>query len=165
MTNVLDHYFEWLCNKIGYQEEYYYLLEYLFNNNFIWVIDMDENRALDGLYLRRRFVDEEGVRGDPFENRECTILEMLVALSIRLEDEIMGDPNLEIFWKMLDNLGLTKTGNQNIWHKILQGWMYRTSIRKNGSGGLFPLSHPRDNQANVEIWGQAMDYLNEILGW
>ena len=160
--NVLESYFEWLCDRIGYNEDYDSLLRYLLDVDFTWVHPMDENRAADGLYQRGEFMDEEGVRGDVFENKECSVLEMLVALSYLLEYSVMGDPDLGIFWRMIHNLGLDETGNVDLWNDILQGWMNRETIEYDGSGGLFPLKNPREDQADVEIWGQAMDWLNEL---
>lgn len=160
--NVFDSYFEWLCNKIGYNEDYDALLRYLIDVDFICVHPMDENRAADGLYLRKEFMDEEAVRGNPFENKECSVLEMMVALAYRLEYSVMGDPSLGIFWRMIHNLGLDETGNVDMWNDILQGWMTRDAIEYDGRGGLFPLEDPREDQADVEIWGQAMNWLNEM---
>ena len=160
--NILVHYFEWLCNKVGYNEDYDALLCYLFNRDYKWVMDMDENRCQDGLWQRRMFMEQEGVRGDPFNDKPCSILEMLVALAVRLEDDVMGDPDLCVFWRMIHNLGLDETGSEDMWDTIISGWMSRGSIDYDGSGGLFPLRHPRQNQRDVEIWGQAMDYLNEL---
>ena len=37
---------------------YHNLLWYLFNREFIYTIDLDENRAVDGYNLRRRFAIE-----------------------------------------------------------------------------------------------------------
>ena len=159
--NVLEHYFEWLCDKIGYDEYYDELLHFLFEKEYIWIHPMDENRAVDGLWLRRVFMSEEAVRGDPFEDKPCSVLEVFIRLTYRMEEEIMGDPDLGIFWRIIHNLGLDETGNKAVWNEIIDNWM-NGEIEYNGTGGPFPLKNPLSDQRGVELWGQAMDYLNEI---
>lgn len=162
--NILEHYFEWLCDRIGYNEDFDILLHFLFEKDFTWVHPMDENRAKDALWLRRVFMDEEAVRGDPFENKEASVLEVLVRLTYRLEEEILGD-DVGLFWQMIHNIGLDETGNEDTWNDILEDWMNRNNMDYDGTGGIFPLKNPLDDQREVEIWGQAMAYLNEMLGW
>ena len=65
---------------------------------------MDRNRALDGLALR----DKYGYSGDPDEE-PCTVLEMLIALSLRIENQFMtnydeGDRTSMWFWIMITNI-------------------------------------------------------------
>ena len=43
--------------------------------------------------------------------RPCSVLEMMIALSMRCEEQIMDDPDIgnrtgQWFWDMIDNLGL-----------------------------------------------------------
>lgn len=45
------------------------------------------------------------------DNRPCSVLEMMVALAIKIEEQIMDDPDIGNrtglwFWKMIENLGL-----------------------------------------------------------
>ena len=87
----------------------------LYSREFYWSVDHDENRAEDGLNLRERFADEFGYDYDFLDgpgSSECTILEMMVALASRCENEIMynpdeGDRTWVWFWGMIENLGLT----------------------------------------------------------
>ena len=77
---------------------------------------MDENRFADGINLRYRFADELGYSREQIalylNDKPCSILEMMIALSIRCEEQITGDmeegdhPD-RWFWLMINNLGLT----------------------------------------------------------
>lgn len=157
-----DYYF-WLCDKIGYQEDYDPLLRFIFSVQFTWTNNLDENRSLDGLRLRELFAEEEDVRGDWDDSNPCSVLEMLVALAIRVEEDIMGDPDICLFWRMIDHLGLTETGNQKMWETILDDWLDRR-IERDGTGGIFPLNYtPPRNQRYVDIWEQCMCWINETL--
>lgn len=45
------------------------------------------------------------------DNRPCSVLEMIIALAIRLEEHIMDDPDIgnrtgQWFWDMIVSLGL-----------------------------------------------------------
>ena len=155
-----DYYF-WLCDKVGYQEDYDPLLRFIFDVEFTWTIGLDESRSLDGLRLREQFMEEEDVRGDWDDDNPCSVLEMLVALSIKVEEDILGDPDICLFWRMLDHLGLTETGNQNVWTTIIDDWLSR-NIARDGRGGIFPLNDPPRNQRYCDIWEQCMSWINSI---
>ncbi len=150
------------------------LLPYLFDRPFTWSfkIPTDANRAKDGLMLRDRYANETGdylLYSDKAE--PCSILEMLVALSIRIEEDIMAEPGDEHpekwFWEMLDNLGLTRIASlrpmaENEYEKVIEVWLKRKYM-DNGQGGLFPLKNPSKDQRLVSIWDQMNFYLNEKL--
>ena len=57
--NIFDSYKEWLLSLIPYKsisaEKYTKLINHLHSKEFEWVIDMDRNRAIDGISLRYRF--------------------------------------------------------------------------------------------------------------
>ena len=156
---ALEEYYIWLCDFIGYNEDYSELLSYLFDVEFTYILRMDENRAMDGLAMRRRYTESGRARGDIWGGAPCSVLEMLVALSVRIEDEFMGDPDLCMFWRMLDHLGLLTDFH---WDLRLDMWLER-DYAPNGDGGLFPLRHPKEDQREVEIWTQCMEWLNELL--
>ena len=76
---------------------------------------MDADRAEDGINLRYRFGYENGYESamiaSYLDDRPCSVLEMMVALSMKMEEQIMDDPDIGDrtsvwFWKMIDNLGL-----------------------------------------------------------
>ena len=93
-------YFDWMFNIICYNRydkdiSYRKLLEYLHDIEFYWMLDMDENRAKDGLDLRYRFCVEHDClcELEKIDHNPCSVLEMMLALAIRCEETIMDDPN------------------------------------------------------------------------
>lgn len=179
-------YFCWLCEMVcvdgRYTDEAYWVLaKTLWDTDFFWLIEMDENRAMDGLYLRNRYEHEGGTDG---YNGPCTVLEVLIALADRIDmvlDEVDGEFRVPIyFWEMLDNLGLTKYTDGSIIGTesgygyslekddlerddidyILERWMNR-KYDSDGYGGLFPLRNPKEDQRDVELWYQASAYIIE----
>lgn len=150
--------YNYLCNDLA---------EIEFNSSH----PMDENRANDGLKLRNMYKESTG--GDlgqiePF----CSVLEMLVALSKRIEHQLMRDPLIgdrtkRWFFEMIDNLGLSEFTNDN-W-KYENGDILKNKIdiflkrkyNKNGKGGLFPVKNVQIDQRNVQIWDQLSAYLNQ----
>jgi hypothetical protein len=100
---------------------------------------------------------------------ECSVLEMLIALSRWLFFETdTGEPR-DWFWHMIENLGLTADRcNDKIYDNLLREEIDSTLNRlimrtysPSGQGGLFPLSHERQDQRHVELWYQLNAYLLE----
>ena len=168
------HYFIYLVDKIdGGKTGYTLLLATLFDTEFTWSykIPTDANRAKDGRFFRDRYANETGdylLYSDRIE--PCNVLEMLVALSVRIEEDIMGEPGDEHpekwFWEMISNLGLypatDKVYREDLVEGVIKAWLSR-SYEANGNGGLFPLLHPKKDQRLVSIWDQLNFYLNERL--
>ena len=158
-------YFSWLCMIAvpdGYKRvDYAKLLVTLMDTEFYWVIPRDENRAADGLELRDIFEDQTGEVCDA--DGHCSVLEMLVALSIRCNDELMYDPDDpkradKWFWMMIENLGLDifvdKKFDKTAILAILDDFM-----AKNGQKWLFPISKTATNFQKMELWYQLNHYL------
>lgn len=167
---VYSEYYSWLLDKVSVtvneRQTYSFLFSELFKRDFVWTVERDENRASDGEDLRKEYEEETGLITDNYSN--CSMLEMLVALSIRCEDDIMGYPDedntYQWFWQMLRNLGLDAFTNQR-WNpmqvdRILNRLIFRRYDR-NGNGGLFPLKNPKADQRGVEIWYQMGSWLCE----
>jgi hypothetical protein len=121
----------------------------------------DDNRARDGLDLRRRFERETSIMLPDLG--ECTMLEFLVALSIRLNETVYdyNDPDRVSDWfgELIDNLEVDRKSIDEIF-QCLNG---RTYDYNGGNGGLFPLENPREDQREIEVWYQMMAYLRENL--
>lgn len=167
-------YFEWLCEMVcvdgRYNDSAYWVLaKILWNTDYTWSMEMDENRAGDGEALRYRYECDGGTDG---YDGPCTVLEMLVALADRMDtmlDELDGECKLPCyFWEMIENLGLDEytdeyytehydNGEVDI---ILENWLDRV-YNYDGSGGLFPLKHPREDQRHVDTWYQMNAYIME----
>lgn len=163
-------YYYYLLDRAGVTdddaENYSYLFTELYNREFVWIIEKDENRALDGMNLRDQYTDDTGGFVDP--DMYCSMLEMMVALAIRCENDIMGEPDEdrtnEWFWSMLTNLGLHRFDNKNWDRKKVNKLLDRLISRQydaSGNGGLFPLTNPMSDQRDVEIWYQMSSWLNE----
>lgn len=167
-NRMWSDYGEWLVNRIGFNRPNYILLmAKLHNTPFSFLVDRDDNRASDGESLRDDFGNELGFRSVSFD-KGCSVLEMLVALSIRMDWEYIGDPRDEhpekIFWEMLCNLGLDKYPDGRFDETkidiILRKWLDR-DFNKNGYGSIFPLRNPKRDQTKIEIWLQMNEYLSE----
>lgn len=172
-----DRYFEWMkhlvCeNGYGRRRSYQKLFSLLHETEFIYTMDMDANRADDGIDLRYRFAYEMRIDGDEvrkyLDDRPCSIFEMMVALAQRCEEQIMDNwekPNTgKWFSHMLASLGLTEMDDQRFDEKavadILRLFMNR-DYDESGQGGLFTLRDPKWNMRETEIWYQMMAYLEE----
>lgn len=178
-TNIKNLYFRWLCHfirrnkKMGLSNTYTKLLWYLFNKNFYWSIDRDYNRAQDGLDLRYRFEDENGYYNiDSYLPEECSVLEMMIALSIRCEEHIMdnpdeGDRTAKWFWGMITNLRLDSMSDdyfdEEATDHIIETFLSR-KYQRDGLGGLFTVHKCTYDLRDIEIWYQMCWYLDDILG-
>lgn len=173
----MSRYFDFLSNIVD-GDDYSLLLKHLHRIEFYSLVPNDDNRGEDGVKLREIFVDEGGPNMDSSSLREvermgpCTVLEMMIALSIRMEGELHGNPRSksakECFWQLLENLGLdwcdntgyfNADGDNVVYHKISR--LLERRYRSNGDGGLFPLRRPSKDQREVEIWYQMSEYLLE----
>ena len=146
---------------------------FLHNTEFQYCIRNDENRAADGISMRYRFAQAQG------DNRirncldgPCSVLEMMVALSIKIEENIMDDPQIgdrtgQWFWGMIVSLGLGSMSDERFDKgyaiDILNRFMDR-DYEPNGKGGLFTLRHCNTDLRDVEIWYQMCWYMDELLG-
>lgn len=169
MSSINLEYFNWLCDKIvqnNEQKSNEKLLKFLFNRDYIWVIPMDENRAGDGIWLRREFSSEKNYTKKPLSGEPCSVLEMLVALSIRIEDDVMydwemGDRTGDWFWIMVKNMGLLRSV---LWDKCLENFHQRT-YKNGGLGCPFRMKNMDEKEFEMfkkeELWNQFLDYLSE----
>ena len=128
---------------------------------------MDENRLVDGLNLRFRFADENAY----YIDGECSILEMMVALSLRCEEHIMADDEIgdrtgRWFWEMIDNLGFESMYDGNFDKVYADKIIFRFLNREyepNGDGSLFTINNRNVDLRKVEIWYQMCWYLDTII--
>jgi hypothetical protein len=147
-------------------EEFYKLFKQLYTSRFYWIVPGDENRAEDGVDLRKQFISARKV--DPvvpgWTEEACSILEMLVAFSDIAEFET-DEKASEWFWIFLDNLDLSGMHDGAFDELKFEEIIYRFVSRDykyNGQGGLFPLEHPTKDQREVEIWYQFCAYISEL---
>lgn len=182
-TSIKTDYFRWLCGLIeGITDDprtsYRGLLYTLFAKDFYCFVANDANRSSDGIYLRQDYLESIGVNDEEHHdervalNGPCRMLEMMVALAKRCEDDIMYDPKKkdrtrDWFFVMIKNLGLDiytdanfNCESQEAINRVLDCVIERTYTEK-GEGGLFPLKNPKRDQRKVEIWFQLAAWLDE----
>ena len=174
--HINDEYFEWLCELIDVRRfskriSYRKLLMHLHDIEFTWFIPYDDNRADDGIKLRRRFalVREDASLSD-YILGPCSVLEMMVALAIRCEETIMDDTQMgnrtgQWFWGMVNNLGLSPMTDSKFDRSFVDDVIARLLNREyepDGRGGLFTVRHCSHDLRTVEIWRQLSWYLGSI---
>lgn len=173
-------YFNWLCDQVGnsYSHsgyQYRKLLNTLFNVDFYFLLERDEDRCTDGINLRYKFGDENGIDmrmiAAFLDNHPCSILEMMIALSIKCEEHIMDDPDIgkrtgQWFWNMIINLGLEGMVDSNFNERYVLRIVDRFLNRKyesDGRGGLFYIDGCYYDMRRSEIWYQMMWYLDKYF--
>ena len=178
MTDLQDVYFDWMVEKVcpNYQINptlYINLLKTLNEIDFRYSLPMDANREDDGFQLRYRFGYErnipDSIIASKIDIRPCSVLEMMIALALRCEEQIMDDPDIgnrmgEWFWEMIDSLGLTAEKdylfNQSRVKRKVRKFLDR-KYNRNGHGGLFTVNDDRYDMREAEIWYQMMWHLHE----
>ena len=170
-----NEYFKWLFDivcgeRFSKNISYRKLLNCLHSIDFKYIIPNDVNRAKDGVDLRRRFYLDTGYRTD-MKGSPCTVLEMMVALTIRCEETIMDNPSLgdrtgQWFWSMINTLGLSDMiddrFNESIVREKIDIFLNR-EYEPDGQGGLFRIKHCRRDLRDVEIWYQLCWYLDQFI--
>lgn len=169
-----DAYFCWLIGLIGdeyIERNYQKLLSKLYATEYIWELDYDRNRAADGLFLRRIFAQEMGVLWN-FGAMEghCSMLEMMVALARKAEDDIMHNPDFGDrtgywFWTMIQNLGLDIYDDGYYFDgevdRILDIFVHRRYAKNGSEGGAFPVRTKAADLRKTDLWWQMNSYLEE----
>lgn len=180
--DIRERYFRWLYDIVCESRyvdgiSYTKLLRQLHDTEFTYLILRDENRAENGINLRYRFAIAEGY-GDILDqvltdlDGACSVLEMMVALALACEEEIMDDPSYgdrtgQWFWSMIASLGLGPFTNSRYDRRAVDASMNRFLNREyepNGKGGLFTIRGGHDvDLRGVEIWVQMCWYLDSIM--
>lgn len=177
---IINRYFNWMydlicINRFSRRLSYRKLLDYLFRTDFIYIIGLDGNRAEDGINLRYRFGHECGYTDAEISNllddRDCSVLEMMVALAIRCEEHIMDDPDIgnrtgQWFWDMIENLELSEMTDTKFdicyVEDVIERFLHR-EYGHNGEGGLFTIRNCKYDLRSEEIWYQMMWYLDYVI--
>lgn len=175
MYELQSQYFNWLVS-IADLPENYILLKKLFNTEFVWSVAFDDNRAIDGINLRYRFGRVSGTP-DPvicgvLDTVPCSILEMIVALALRVEEQIMGDESIgdrTSFWikSMFNSLGLLDYTDSRYDEAAVNNIIYiflNRQYSRTGIGGLFaiPDLDSSKDMRKADIWAQMCWYMNEV---
>lgn len=179
---IHDEYFEWLCdivcqNRFAETISYRKLLAHLHNVEFRWSRTLDADRASWGIDMRYRFAQSRPLDMSCFDLRTilkspCSVLEMMIALAVRCEEDMMDDPEYgdrtsQWFWGMVRSLGLggmtDRIYDPDRVETVIQRFLDR-DYESNGKGGLFTLRHAPFDARKVDIWYQLCWYLDEIAG-
>lgn len=175
----LDYIYSLVCNNPSYSRYSYkklfsllHSIEFIYeNNDDIY----DYPRAHDGEDFRfRYFGPSYGYDNDHIDqalnDKPCSVLEMMIALSRRIEDQIMsntkyGDRISQWFWYMIDSLGLNHMTDLEFDETesriIIEKFLHR-NYGYNGKGGLFIIKNPPRDLRSADIWAQACWFLNEV---
>lgn len=183
-ANIVDDYYSWLVSLVNSDDEhncdcYTSVLGKLFSEKFYWTMDRDENRAIDGIDLRETFCLRNGLTemdyGLLMESMPdyCTILEMMVALAVRIENDIMANPSYKDrtskwFWVMMESSGLAYLDDENYFDEDADDIIYPLLNRqylRDGCGGFFRTRNRAINMRNVEIWYQMNYYVTELFDY
>lgn len=177
--NLNSEYLEWLKSfvmqgKYG-RHKYNDFLNLLHEIDFIYCIPMDENREIDGMNLRGRFLYEHNYKEENmiYLEHPCSVLEMMVALTLRCEEELAWDPyeygdrTGQWFWKMVSNIGLSgRIDDANFDSAFVRNKISKCLERNyqaNGRGGFFIVQKAPQDMRDVDIWTQANWYLDTVL--
>ncbi len=167
-NNVLD--FEktaHICNFL--------LALHLHSKEFIPIFPNDDNRANRGKMLRNNYALYSSAWDDYscLDNKPCSFLELFVGLALDIDQDIMCSPYDDLdrsqdwFWVMMHNMGFDQYTDAN-WDanalahvdEILDN-INRRTFNEDGSGGIFPLKNPQQDQRTTEIWYQMQAFFLE----
>lgn len=170
-------YIKWLQNRVDLIDtkgSHDSLFKELASYNYDYILPMDENRAQDGIALRYQFYQNSDSYPRWVLTQPCTFLEFLVALAERMsficssyvEDMIKG-----IFWKLLDNMTISNLTDDE-WEQLdgekQVGWAISRVCNRtydaDGTGGLFPMAKPKQNQREIQVWYQMQQYFHDPNG-
>lgn len=164
IQSLEELYFQWLARPILDSWEVQGLdevnLKTIHRMKFDAIVTNDLNRALDGVALREEFLYEHGVKSSPWEIQgwlmfPCTMLEMLIALADRAAFQTDKSPE---FWFgiFMKNLRINES---SLYHALQR--LNERQYDYDGTGGLFPLRNPLEDQRGVELWYQMSAYIME----
>lgn len=174
--NQAERYLIWLRDLIAGSGEntkdYIFLSSRLANTEFYTLIEKDNNRAADGVYLRYKFCENFGCDDDELNANlgTCRVLEMMVALALNgamsISYEKTGIGPSELFWIMVKNLGLMRFSDADVAKfddpvleidEILRTFMNRKCKKT----VLFCIRDTKSDILELEIWDQFNEFVVE----
>lgn len=182
VMSFYNEYVHYLMDMVDSPKNYWLLFNELLRIDFIVHTDtkelsMDSNRSSDGLRLRDIFVEEnvpESLEGEFRANLgySSSVLEMMIALCDRMERHVSDRSKEELFWEMLENLGIDDYTDEildkedSYYENLIFVFDKFNSreYRKDGQGGnIFVVPESKVDEENfdfrkMEIWRQANFY-------
>lgn len=166
-------YYIWLTELVDLNSEQYevysILVKELHKKKFYPMTDGDRNRYDDGVALRDLYCDDstcDGFRYRHHNIEQCSMLEMLIGLAMRINNDILEESVPYWFWLMIANLGLDILTDDEM---LEDGWiildmtcerLINRTYKRDGRGGLFPLPNSKKNMKKLDIWEQMQMYIN-----
>lgn len=176
---IKNEYMLWLMRMVNTKEhrsnQYKKLFNKLYDRQFHVINAFDENRVMDGEDMRYRFGDEMGYPNpeitESIDDRPCSILELMIALAYRMENQFAYDPQYGDrtgfwFWEMVNSLGLINMTDDSFDERYVNtviDQFISLDYKPNGEGGLFTIKDPKKDYREVQIWYQMCEYLNQLL--
>lgn len=173
-NDILEAYFRWLMGLVSDEvmdaTKYEAMFRRLHYFEFTYTLAMDKNRYMDGISLRYRFLHSNDLLEykDILEIYPCSVLEMMVALALRMDEDIMYDqdygPRTAVwFWEMVQSLDISeedaRTGHIDA---TVERLLNRTYL-PDGRGGLFTAKRHFDiDMRKEEIWYQMCWHISEL---
>lgn len=172
---VLNDYFDWLYYSVKRElvtkkSSYRKLLTLLHSIDFRYILELDDNRAYDGENLRWYYNEDGGDSSILQWDAPCTVLEMLIALSLKFEN-IMETPEedttgVDYFWLMLENLDLKYMSDDEFDKEYalsrINMFLDRT-YEPDGNGNIIYIEDCEEDLRDVEIWTQMCWYIDSII--
>lgn len=177
---ITEKYFDWLSGIVWDRQRkfgvnYHRFFVFLFHAPYIPRFETDEARASDGIAMRYRYADANGllyydiekdlnVKGEP-----CNMLEMMVGFASRIETHILsdndyGDRTGQWFWEMVMSLGFRTMDDHRFdenkaWEIIDK--FNAGDFLPNGSGSLFMTNNPSVDMRKLDVWYQMQNWLHD----
>lgn len=193
-------YFEWLCKIVGADPlgpfcNYSHLLTRLFQTDFKIVREFDNNRAVNGKYLRYYYdsnrydfaTNEQSPyhgNGDFYyqnQNFPCSVLEMMIALAKDIDIQYLYSNNCRLliwFWIMIESMGLADKKDGYWDHENERNdvdWILRAfnldayELTQDGDYRptvlLFPIRNVEGYQQIHNLWEQMIIWYNQNINY
>lgn len=175
-------YFDWVYNfEMDYTDQEYIVLDELNRIQYVttYKAPLDVDRVTDARDLRERFLDEKGYpsyfKEKFFDDMMVTVLEVMVAFAIRIDRDVMGDPDYPDltaplwFWTMVKNVNFRLEDcpeesklRFSVDYKMDQIMDQKYSYY--GDGGFFRVENPKRDMRKTDIWMQMQWYMSEKFG-
>lgn len=173
-TNKLEErYLNWLIEQvcIGEYQNYKMLVRRLWAKEFYSLVPHDDNRAADGVSIRKKWYAEiSGGVGEP-NFGPCRVLECILGLEKRISEQLFGSSWIEnmapaeIFWELIGNMGLLlysddylSTDRVDKIDDILTRFLDRKYGKNGSNGNVFYAEDTDKDFRKIELWAQMMIY-------
>lgn len=185
-ATIKAQYLGWLLERIhahtGELTHYVYMLQRLYNTKAIVLIEADNDRILNAVFNRRNFLTAYPLYTIDEVNEAIgpgNLLELGYYLADYTNDQIIReepcyDGTTEIFWELIDNVGLTRYTERYMRsdpkHVAMVDYIIETLNERQytpiGVGNWFRLKCPRDgiDMRKIDLLRQSWVYINEGQG-